>query len=45
MPMPSRKAQVTIEPSRWPDSLPLARKMFLEYADSLNFDLCFQGIE
>ena len=45
MAVPSRKVHVTIEAARWPAALPLARAMFLEYAESLNFDLCFQGFE
>lgn len=36
---------VTIAPARSPDEVAEARRLFVEYAESLNFDLCFQGFD
>jgi len=36
---------VTISPAENPGSIDLARALFLEYAGSLGFDLCFQDFE
>ena len=35
----------TIDQASWPAEVPLARELFLEYADWLDLDLCFQGFE
>jgi len=36
---------VAIDPAAGPEDLALVRALFLEYADWLDFDLCFQGFE
>lgn len=36
---------VAIDPATGPEDLALVRALFLEYADWLDFDLCFQGFE
>jgi putative acetyltransferase len=35
----------TIEAAVWPEDVPLARELFLEYAAWLDLDLCFQGFD
>lgn len=40
-----RIPRATIEAAAWPDEVPLARELFLEYADWLDLDLCFQDFE
>ena len=39
------EADGRIEAAHWPEEVPLARELFLEYADWLQFDLCFQGFD
>jgi putative acetyltransferase len=36
---------VTVESARWPTDGPVIRELFQEYAESLGFDLCFQGFD
>ena len=36
---------ITVEPARWPDDEPVVQELFREYAESLGFDLCFQGFD
>ena len=36
---------ITVEPARWPDDEPVVQELFQEYAESLGFDLCFQGFD
>jgi len=36
---------VRIDPAVTPDDVSVARDLFLEYADSLGIDLCFQGFD
>jgi GNAT superfamily N-acetyltransferase len=38
-------AMVTIEFARWPDDALVVDSLFREYAESLGFDLCFQGFD
>jgi ribosomal protein S18 acetylase RimI-like enzyme len=37
--------KVSIAPAKGPGDMALVRALFLEYADWLDFDLCFQGFE
>ena len=39
------EAEGRIALARWPEEVPLARALFLEYADWVEIDLCFQGFE
>ncbi len=39
------RAPVRIVPADSPERVEIARRLFLEYAESLGFDLCFQGFE
>lgn len=36
---------ISIDPAAWPEDLERVRALFLEYAQWLDFDLCFQGFE
>ena len=36
---------ITVEAARWPADERPVRELFEEYADSLGFDLCFQGFD
>jgi GNAT superfamily N-acetyltransferase len=38
-------AMITIESARWPDDAEAVDRLFREYAESLGFDLCFQGFD
>lgn len=38
-------AKITITPARGPKEVAEVRRLFVEYAESLNFDLCFQGFD
>lgn len=40
-----RKAEISITDALSPQSVEDARRLFLEYAASLGFDLCFQGFD
>lgn len=37
--------KITIAPARGPGEVAEVRRLFVEYAESLNFDLCFQGFD
>ncbi len=41
----SQQHSVTIVQARSPEDMAIARVLFQEYADSLDFSLCFQGFE
>ena len=45
MPQAEAIPRGTIEAASWPAEIPLARELFLEYADWLDLDLCFQGFD
>ena len=36
---------LSIRPARTPEEIGAARKLFLAYSESLDFDLCFQGFD
>ena len=36
---------LSIRPARSPEDIQAARKLFLAYSESLDFDLCFQGFD
>jgi ribosomal protein S18 acetylase RimI-like enzyme len=36
---------VSIEPAAWPGDRQTVHELFVEYADGLGFDLCFQGFD
>lgn len=43
--MTDSKPTITIEPVSTPDDLAAAKALFLAYAQSLDFSLCFQGFD
>jgi ribosomal protein S18 acetylase RimI-like enzyme len=45
MPQAQPTPRGTIEAANWPADVPLARELFLEYAEWLDLDLCFQGFD
>jgi len=45
MPQAQPTPRGTIEAANWPAEVPLARELFLEYAEWLDLDLCFQGFD
>jgi len=42
---PASRLPVAILPASGPDDLSAARQLFLDYAESLDFSLCFQGFD